>query len=88
MPAPPGRCTFVHPPALPGSPHSTRMLELANTRWIGLALILIDLVALATIWLSERHSTKAKLVWTAMVVVLPVLGALSWVVLGREPRRP
>ncbi len=63
------------------------MLELANTRWIGLVLILIDLVALATIWLSPRHSTKAKLVWTAMVVVLPVLGALSWAVLGREPRR-
>lgn len=63
------------------------MLELANTRWIGLALILIDLIALWTIWLSARHSTKAKLVWTALVVVLPVLGALSWAVLGREPRR-
>ncbi|MHB1224266.1 MAG: PLDc N-terminal domain-containing protein [Gemmatimonadaceae bacterium] len=63
------------------------MLELANTHWIGLTLILIDLVALATIWLSKRHSTSAKLVWTAMVVVLPVLGALAWVALGRERTR-
>ncbi len=63
------------------------MLELANTHWIGLALILIDLVALATIWLSRRHSTSAKLVWTALVVVLPVLGALAWVALGRERTR-
>lgn len=63
------------------------MLELANARWVGLALILIDLAALATIWSSGRHSTSAKLVWTALVVVLPVLGALAWVVLGRERRR-
>ena len=63
------------------------MLELANARWVGLALVLIDLVALAHIWFSKRHSTSAKLVWTALVVVLPVLGALSWAVLGREPRR-
>lgn len=63
------------------------MLELANTHWIGLTLLLIDLVALATIWLSKRHSTSAKLIWTAMVVFLPVLGALAWVALGRERTR-
>lgn len=63
------------------------MLEFANAHWIGLALILIDLVALATIWFSKRHSTSAKLVWTALVVFLPVLGALAWVALGRERKR-
>lgn len=63
------------------------MLELANARWIGLALLLIDLAALGTIWFSRRHSTRAKLVWTALVVVLPVIGALAWAVLGRERRR-
>jgi hypothetical protein len=47
----------------------------------------VDLLALAFIWRSPVHSTKAKVVWTIIVAVLPVLGALAWFPLGRERRR-
>ena len=63
------------------------MLELANAKWIGLVIIAFDLVALASIWRSDLHSVKAKLVWTLIVAVLPILGALAWFPLGRERRR-
>ena len=63
------------------------MLELANARWIGAAIILVDLLALVSIWRSSLHSTKARIVWTLIVAVLPVLGALAWFPLGREKRR-
>lgn len=63
------------------------MLELANLRWIGLAVLLLDLVALVTIWSSQRHSLKARVLWTVLVVLLPILGAIGWAALGRESRR-
>lgn len=63
------------------------MLELANARWIGAVILLVDLVALATIWSSRRHSLKARLVWTVVVALLPILGAIAWAALGRESRR-
>jgi hypothetical protein len=64
------------------------MLELANVRWyIGLAILLVDLTALAFIWRSPGHSRKAKIVWTIIVALLPVLGALAWFPLGHERRR-
>ena len=65
------------------------MLELANTPlYVGVAALLVDLVALVSIWRSTLHSTKAKVVWTLIVALLPVLGALAWFPLGRERRRP
>lgn len=64
------------------------MLELTNVRWyVGLAILVIDLGALVSIWRSGLHSTKAKLLWTLLVAALPVLGALAWFPLGRERRR-
>jgi hypothetical protein len=64
------------------------MLELTNARWyIGLAILAIDVGALVSIWRSTLHSTKAKVLWTLIVAVLPVLGALAWFPLGREQRR-
>ncbi|HEX6630740.1 MAG TPA: PLDc N-terminal domain-containing protein [Gemmatimonadaceae bacterium] len=64
------------------------MLELTNVRWyVGLAILVIDLGALVSIWRSDLHSTRAKLLWTLIVAALPVLGALAWFPLGRERRR-
>jgi hypothetical protein len=63
------------------------MLELANAKWIGAIIIVVDLLALVSIWRSALHSVKAKLVWTVIVAILPVLGALAWFPLGREKRR-
>lgn len=64
------------------------MLEFANTTWwIGALIIFVDLLALASIWRSTLHSVKAKLVWTLIVAILPILGALAWFPLGREKRK-
>ena len=63
------------------------MLDLANAKWIGAIVLTVDLVALVSIWRSTQHSTKARVAWTLIVAVLPVLGALAWFPLGRERRR-
>jgi hypothetical protein len=55
-------------------------------RRAGAVALAIDLLALASLWRSRKHSLKAKLVWTAIIALLPVLGAAAWVVLGRERR--
>jgi hypothetical protein len=57
-----------------------------SLRRAGAIALAIDLLALASLWRSRKHSTKAKLVWTAIIALLPVLGATAWVVLGRERR--
>jgi hypothetical protein len=56
-------------------------------RRAGFTALVIDLIALASIWRSRGHSLKARLVWTAIVALLPVLGAGAWFVLGRQRRR-
>ena len=65
------------------------MLELLTTSpwYIGLFVLAVDLLALVSIWRSPLHGTKAKVVWTLIVAVLPVIGALAWFPLGRERRR-
>lgn len=56
--------------------------------WLIAASVACDLAALYSIWHSPVHSRKAKGLWTTIVLVLPLLGAFGWVVLGRERRRP
>ena len=55
-------------------------------RRTGAVALALDLLALASLWRSRKHSFRAKLVWTALIALLPVLGAVAWVVLGRERR--
>lgn len=55
--------------------------------WIGVVALALDGAALASIWLSRAHSAKAKTVWTVITVLIPLLGAAAWFVLGRERRR-
>ncbi|MBC7790279.1 MAG: PLDc_N domain-containing protein [Anaerolineae bacterium] len=55
--------------------------------WFGLVAIILFAAALLSIWLGRQHSVKAKLIWTAIVFVVPVLGPLSWFLLGRERRK-
>lgn len=55
--------------------------------WAGVAILLVDLLALVSIWTSRLHSTRARIFWTLIVALLPLLGALAWFPLGREKRR-
>ena len=56
--------------------------------WFAGAWIILTVLALFSIWMvGARHGRPAKLVWTVIVVVIPVLGACGWYLLGRERRR-
>ena len=54
--------------------------------WFACAWIVLAVSALISIWMGTRHGKPAKLVWTVLVVFVPVLGALGWFALGRERR--
>ena len=56
-------------------------------RRAGLVALAVDVLALVSIWRSREHSLKARLVWTGIVAVVPLLGAGAWFLLGRERRR-
>jgi predicted alpha/beta hydrolase len=51
--------------------------------WSAAAIILL-VSALLSIWMGRRHSRQAKVLWTVIVIVLPVLGPVGWFLLGRE----
>jgi hypothetical protein len=53
--------------------------------WSAAAIILLA-SALLSIWMGRRHSRQAKVLWTVIVIVIPVLGPVGWFVLGRERR--
>lgn len=55
--------------------------------WFAGAWIILAVLALASIWMGTRHGRPAKIVWTVIVVVVPILGACGWYLLGRERRR-
>ncbi|MGH7625534.1 MAG: PLDc N-terminal domain-containing protein [Gemmatimonadaceae bacterium] len=56
--------------------------------WIITLTIVLDIIALASIWRgSRRHSPPVKVIWTSVTILLPLLGALGWLLLGRERRR-
>ena len=54
--------------------------------WIFLLLFLLAFLALRSIWTSTGHARRVKLIWS-VVVLVPVVGPLSWFVLGRSRRR-
>ena len=55
--------------------------------WWGAAIAFaLDAGALASVWISHAHSRKAKTLWTVLIGVVPVIGALAWFTLGRERR--
>ncbi|QXI26318.1 PLD nuclease N-terminal domain-containing protein [Pseudomonas vanderleydeniana] len=50
-----------------------------NFLWIGALaiLLLLDLWALNSVWRSSRSSAN-KALWTAMIVLLPLVGLVIW----------
>lgn len=55
--------------------------------WLAAASVIAGVAALASIWLGRHHSRSAKVVWTVVVVVVPVVGPLAWFLLGWERGR-
>ncbi|HEY6105819.1 MAG TPA: PLD nuclease N-terminal domain-containing protein [Anaeromyxobacteraceae bacterium] len=51
---------------------------------IGLVVLALDVWAIVNIWRSGA-GTEKKLLWTILVIVLPVIGLVAWLVAG--PRK-
>ncbi|HJR62412.1 MAG TPA: PLD nuclease N-terminal domain-containing protein [Gemmatimonadaceae bacterium] len=67
-----------------------RSLLSGNVDWpliVTAAAVILAVAALFSIWLGRLHSPRAKLVWTAIVLVVPIAGPLLWYALGRERKR-
>lgn len=55
-----------------------------------LVILALDVLALVQVWRDARRSDAVKVVWTAVIVLVPVIGVLGWAVnwlLGRAADR-
>ncbi len=52
---------------------------------LGLAILVADIYAAVNIFQS-RESTGAKVAWTVLIVLLPVLGFIIWFMAGPRSR--
>lgn len=50
---------------------------------IGLLILILDIWAIVTI-LGGGSSTKDKILWVLIILLLPVFGLLLWLVLNRR----
>ena len=48
---------------------------------IWLAVLAADIYALYNIWTSNEDQMK-KIIWTAVVIILPLIGAIAWYFAG------
>ena len=53
---------------------------------LGLIVLIADVWAIVNIFQSGAD-TGAKVLWTVLVILLPVLGFILWYVLGPKSRR-
>lgn len=61
-----------------------------NVLWSVTAVLILALVltALSTIWASRNQGSQSRICWTALVLLLPVIGAITWfIVRGSVPQR-
>ncbi|HEU4641203.1 MAG TPA: PLD nuclease N-terminal domain-containing protein [Gemmatimonadaceae bacterium] len=54
--------------------------------WVAALAVIAGVAALTSIWLGRHHSRSAKVVWTVIVLVIPILGPIGWFLLGWERR--
>ncbi|KTR03633.1 PLDc N-terminal domain-containing protein [Curtobacterium luteum] len=45
-----------------------------------LLLLALDVVALVQVWRDRRRSDVVKIVWTIVILFVPVVGVLGWAV--------
>jgi hypothetical protein len=54
--------------------------------WLFAAWAIGSVAALLSIWLGRHHAPRVKVIWTVLVIALPIVGALGRFVLGRQRR--
>jgi cytochrome c biogenesis factor len=55
-----------------------------------LVILALDALALVQVWRDRRRSDVVKVLWTVVIIALPVIGVLGWAVnwlLGRAADR-
>ncbi len=50
---------------------------------IGLIILVLDIIAIVRI-VDSKLETDRKILWTAIIILLPVLGLVVWYVFGRS----
>ncbi|MGA7801000.1 MAG: PLDc N-terminal domain-containing protein [Gammaproteobacteria bacterium] len=55
--------------------------------FLGLLLLIVDVWAIVNIFQS-RASTGAKVFWTVLILLLPVLGLIIWLLAGPRSAAP
>lgn len=50
---------------------------------LGILILVLDILAIVQIWSGGRSSGE-KLVWTLLILFLPLLGLILWYLLGRR----
>ncbi len=53
-------------------------------------MLALDVLALVQVWRDRRRSDLVKIVWTVVIVAVPVIGVVGWAVnrlLGRAADR-
>lgn len=48
---------------------------------VGLLVLALDIYAIYNV-LSSSASTAAKIIWTLVILILPVLGFIAWLIAG------
>jgi hypothetical protein len=61
--------------------------DMTRLTWILTVAVALLVLALVSIWHARGHSRSAKIVWTVVAVMVPVIGPLAWALAGRESRR-
>lgn len=54
--------------------------------FFGLLLLIADVWAIVNV-IGSRSSTGAKVLWTVLILLLPLVGFLIWLVAGPRTRR-
>jgi hypothetical protein len=54
--------------------------------WLLIVAVVLCVAALISIWIGRYHSTAARIVWTVVAILIPILGPIAWFLLGWERR--
>ena len=52
--------------------------------FFGVIILILDIIAILGVW-SSGASMVSKLLWTLLILILPVIGLIAWYFLG--PKR-
>jgi hypothetical protein len=51
--------------------------------WIGIAIAVLDILAVVSV-LAGHAGIGHKVLWTALIIILPVVGMILYYILGRQ----